>query len=205
MGETRGPSASARRRLRRRARISRVSPPCTRRASASLARAWAALRDRRRRPVGAAILAAAARTALERAGGVDGNDPRRPDAFRGVVVEVSDATRGDSPRGCLAPLGLRDAFATAAIGALVARRHEGAAADLRRLTHALASADWDAFFDRVAPAAAAEARNLTNEQRAAILALVPRSCADEPSLGRALERFARDAKLYARVNGTALE
>ena len=135
-----------------------------------------------------------------------GTIPANPDAFRGVVVEVLRCERAGILRAeSLAPLGLRDAFARAAIGALVARRHEGAAAELRRLTHALASADWDAFFDRVAPAAAAEARNLTNEQRAAILALVPRSCADEPSLGRALERFARDAKLYARVNGTALE
>ena len=209
VGETRGPSASA-------LGASAVAPEY--RASlaavhlAALRLRWpackAALRDPSPAPGSrAAILAAAARTALERAGGVlTGTIPANPDAFRGVVVEVLRCERAGILRAeCLAPLGLRDAFATAAIGALVARRHEGAAADLRRLTHALASADWDAFFDRVAPAAAAEARNLTNEQRAAILALVPRSCADEPSLGRALERFARDAKLYARVNRTALE
>ena len=167
----------------------------------------AAMRDASPAPgTRAAILSATPRMALERAGGVlTGAIPATPAAFRGVVVEVLRCERAGILRAeCLATLNLREAFAGAAVGALVARRHEGAAAELRELTHALASADPDAFFNRVAPAAAAEARHLTDEQRAAILALVPRTCADEPSLGRALERFARDAKLYARVNRTAL-
>ena len=187
--------------------IARLSPPCTSPRFGFVGpRVRRRCATRRRRPGRARRFWRRRRGRRSNARGVlTGTIPANPEAFRGVVVEVLDANaRGFSARISRAAR-LRDAFATAAIGGArreaTRRRRRG----LRRLTHALASADWDAFFDRVAPAAAAEARNLTNEQRAAILALVPRSCADEPSLGRALERFARDAKLYARVNRTALE
>ena len=91
---------------------------------------------------------------------------------------------------------------------LQGRHHDSLVGELSELVHALAHEDFQSFFHHALPGyvwSAAALPGLDDGQRGALLALLPASASDEPSMKRGLGRLARDASLYLRVNRAALE
>jgi hypothetical protein len=167
---------------------------------AAAAAAALAARD----PTAAATLAAAPRAILEHAGGMLSGTG----ALRAVLGEMERCWRQVNLLRAEVFVPLRPHFIAAALGAIVGRHHDSLIGELGELVHALASEDFQAFYQNILPGyvwSAAALPGLDDGQRGALLSLLPASAADEPSMKRGLGRLARDASLYLRANRAALE
>ena len=158
-------------------------------------------------PNAAAVLAAAPRAILEHVRAVlSGAVPASPGALRALLDEM-ERCRMNAAFMFRTDVfvAARPSLVTAALGTIVGRHHESLGSELASLVHALASEDLDAFFGVVLPGFVASIPGLDDGQRGALVALVPATATDQPSMSRGLRRLARDASLYLRVNRAALE